>query len=236
MQHVRKMTSRTRRAGSLHALAAILLLPMWLIAGGGCTSLSGAAADSVKLLVHGHKSHVSPTAQSVAAKPYYQLKVSSKAGSALLVLGNIDHGREAWYSATGEILFLRHGVLVKTWAMQPDILATQLPADSPFRTGLQHLTGVTHTTRSLDLPGYRYGVPVDATLTPVGTETVDILGTPHQLLRVDEHLDAGEAGFRADNRYWVDPRDGFVWKSRQSIPGGLTLTLTELKPYRGEGT
>lgn len=230
------MTPRSKHAGTTwRVLAAALLLPAWLVAGGGCTSLSGATADSVKFLVHGHKSHVSPTAESVAAKPYYQLKVSSKAGSALLILGNIDHGREAWYSATGEILFLKHGVLMKTWAMEPDIVATRLPADSPFRTGLQHLTAPVQSTRSLDLPGYRYGVRVTATLTPVGTETVDILGTPHELLRVDEHLDAAGMDFRADNQYWVDPRDGFVWKSRQSIPGGLTLTLTELKPYRGAG-
>jgi hypothetical protein len=64
-------------------------------------------------------------------------------------------------------------------------------------------------------------------------ETVDILGTPRPLLRIDEHVRSAALGFEADNRYWVDPADGFVWKSRQTIPGGLTLTLTELRAYRG---
>lgn len=236
MRLARKMTSASKHATTWRTAVTRLLLPVLLAATAGCSNLSTATTDTVRLLTHGNKNSVSPTPESVAAKPYYQLEVSSKAGSALLILGNIDHDREAWYSATGEILFLHHGVLVKTWDMQPDIIATRLPADSPFRSGLQHLQGAVQSTRSLDLPGYRQGVTATSTLTPVGMEDVTILEKPHRLLRIDEHLEAPAAGFAADNRYWVDPADGFVWKSRQSIPGGLTLTLTELKPYRGRGS
>ncbi|HET8553847.1 MAG TPA: YjbF family lipoprotein [Rhodanobacteraceae bacterium] len=215
------------------------LVCLWLIAAlavGGCSTLSDASVDTLGLLVHGDKSNASPTATSVAAKPYYQLEVDSEAGTALLILGNLDHGREAWYDATGGILFLHHGVLVKTWHMRPDIVGTRLSADSPFRTGLQHLQAPVKTTRSLDLPGYRYGVTAVSTLTPAGMHDVTILGTSHRLLQIDEHIQAPSVGFAADNQYWVDPQDGFVWKSRQTIPGGLTLTLTELKPYRGSGS
>jgi len=215
------------------------LVCLWLIAAlaaGGCSTLSNASVDTLGMLVRGNKSNAMPTAAGVATKPYYQLEVDSEAGTAVLILGNLDHGREAWYDASGGILFLRHGVLVKTWRMRPDIVATRLPADSPFRTGLQHLQAPVKTTRSLDLPGYRYGVTAVSTLTPAGMHDVTILGTVHRLLRVDEHMSAPSVGFEADNCYWVDPSDGFVWKSRQTIPDGLTLTLTELKPYRGSGS
>lgn len=214
----------------------LMCLPLAaVLAASSCSTLSDASVDTLGLLVHGNKSNASPTPASVAAKPYYQLEVRSKAGTAVLILGNLDHGREAWYDATGGILFLRHGILVKTWRMRPDIVTTRLPADSPFRTGLQHLQTPVQTTRSLDLPGYRYGVTATSMLTPAGMHDVSILGTVHRLLRIDEHMSAPSVGFEADNRYWVDPTDGFVWKSRQTIPGGLTLTLTELKPYRGDG-
>lgn len=225
--------AKTRRVEVRH-LAWVCLLLAATLAASGCSTLSDASVGTLGLLIHGDKSTVSPTAASVAAKPYYQLEVSSRAGLALLILGNIDHGREAWYDAAGGILFLHYGVLVKTWNMRPDLVATRLPADSPFRSGLQHVQTPTQTSRSLDLPGYRYGVTATSTLTPEGLHDVDILGTFHRLLRVDEHIRAPSIGFEADNSYWVDPTDGFVWKSRQSIPGGLTLTLTELRPYRGK--
>lgn len=189
-----------------------------------------------ELAVRGQPQTAAPTPAKVAALPYAQLGVTSKAVSAVLVLGYVDHGRLAWYSSNQEILFTRHGVVVKTWSLQPDILATHLPADSPFVTGLERLTGPVTTTRTLDLPDYRYGVVATSELAPAGARDVTILGKVHRLLRVDEHIRAPSIGFAADNRYWVDPANGFVWKSRQTLPGGQTLTLTVLKPYGGDGS
>lgn len=208
----------------------VALAALWLAA---CAVLPQTTADTVRLVLSG-KPTLDLGAAEVAARPYYQLQVDSKHGEALLVLGNVDDGREAWYSARDEIVFLQHGLLVKSWHLGADIDATRLPADSPFRTGLQHLRAPVESHRTVDLsPGYRYGVTLDSLLAPAGMETVDILGTPRTLLRIDEHVRSAASGFEADNRYWVDPADGFVWKSRQTIPGGLTLTLTELRAYRG---
>ncbi|HEX7339846.1 MAG TPA: YjbF family lipoprotein [Rhodanobacteraceae bacterium] len=200
---------------------------------GGCSNVASATRGTLGLLIHGTNSHVVPTPAGVAAIPYAQLQVTSKDGSAVLVLGNVDHGREAWYSADKEIVFLRDGVLVKTWHLRPDIVSTHFPPDSPFLTGLQHLRAAVTTTRTLDLPDYRYGVEATSHLVPAGMHDVVILGRTHHLLRIDETLVAPAIHFRADNVYWVDPTTGLVWKSRQSIPGGLILTLTQLKPYRG---
>jgi hypothetical protein len=82
-------------------------------------------------------------------------------------------------------------------------------------------------------PGYRYGVIVDARLVPAGRTEITILGTPHTVLRVDEQLSAPAAGYHATNHYWVDPRNGYVWKSEQHVTPQLTLTLTALRPYLG---
>lgn len=209
----------------------VVLAAMLLAA---CTVLPQTTVDTARLVFSG-KPKLDLTAAEVAARPYYQLQVDSKRGSALLVLGNVNAGREAWYSAQDEIVFLQHGLLVKSWHLGTDIDATRLPADSPFRTGLQHVRAPIESHRVVDLsPDYRYGVTLDSRLSPAGVETVDILGTRHRLLRIDEHVRSAALGFEADNRYWVDPADGFVWKSRQTIPGGLTLTLTELRAYRGD--
>lgn len=216
---------RGSRVASLTALAMLLA---------GCAILPSTTVDTFRLVTAG-KPKLELSAAAVAARPYYQLLVDSSEGSAVLVLGNVDAGREAWYSAGKEILFLHHGVLVKTYGLQSNIDATQLPEDSPFRTGLQHLQAPVETSRVLDLsPGYRYGVNASSRLTPAGVEAVEILGTSRRLLRIDEQLQVPALELRTDNRYWVDPADGFVWKSRQTIPGSATLTLTALRPYRGE--
>jgi len=200
----------------------------------GCSTLSTTTADSFALLFGKGREAVAPTAAEVAARPYYQLEFDAGARSGLLILGNIDHGRQAWYDANDLIVFLRHGVLVKVSGMHPGIVATRLPADSPFVSGLEKLHGPTTAIRRLDLPDYRYGVTATSTLVPDGLREVTILGRAHRLLLVEEHIQAPAIGFAATNRYWVDPSDGFVWKSRQTIPGGETVTLTQLRPYRGE--
>lgn len=97
---------------------------------------------------------------------------------------------------------------------------------------MQQLSAPVSTTRRVDLsPGYRYGVRLHSRLSPGPLETVQILGEPHRLRRIDEHVDAPGMGWQADNRYWVDPADGRVRKTRQTLPGGATLTLTMLRPY-----
>lgn len=174
----------------------------------------------------------STTAAEVEAKPFFQLEVKTRFGTGLMILGNVDHGRESWYDSSGKILFLEHGLVVKTLGFPEDVLDTRWPDDSPFVTGLQHLREPLTASRQVDLDGYRFGVEETSRWVPEGEAEIDILGTRHRLLRVTEQVSASD-GRRSLNRYWVDPADGFIWKSEQTLPGGLVLTLTSLKPYKG---
>lgn len=216
-----------RLAARSSLIVAALLL-------GGCSDWARGVAETARRVVH--PSPELPTSAQVMARPYFQMQVDQGRHSAVLVLGNIDGEREAWYSHDGVILFLRHGVLVKSWGLAPGNLdATALPADSPFVTGLQRLTGTVSSTRRVDLsPGYRYGVSLVSELSPGPLESVQVLGQSHQLRRIDEHVRAVGLHWQADNRYWVDPADGLVWKTRQTLPTGTTLTLTMLRPYQPE--
>ena len=177
--------------------------------------------------------HVEPTATGVAAKLYYQLEAISPQGSAVLILGNLDGHREAWYGTHQVVVFIEHGRVVQTVGLTQNLDGLQLPAIDPFARGLQTLTTPVDYSFDADWsPGYRYGVHVDARLIPAGSEQITILGTTHQVLRVDEQISAPAAQYRAINHYWVDPQDGFVWKSEQQVVPGLTLKLLQLRPYR----
>jgi hypothetical protein len=212
----------------------LLAWPLLLLALQGCTDLSRSSIDTLKLAIH-HRAQVAPTAAEVAARPYFQLQVSSADGSAVLILGNVDGVREAWYGAGQVAIFIEHGRIVKTIGLSQNLDGVQLPGDDPFARGLQTLSAPTsYRMRSDWSPGYRYDVAVDATLTPAGHEQINALGTTRAVRRVDEQLSAPALHYRATNRYWVDPRDGFIWKSEQHVAPGLTLQLLQLRPYRGE--
>jgi len=179
------------------------------------------------------KAHVQPTAAEVAAKPYFQLEASGPDGSAVLILGNVDGQRQAWYGKHGVVVFIDQGRVVQTTGLRQNLDGVQLPANDPFARGLQTLDApVTYRMDKDWSPGYRYGVPVEATLTPAGHEQVTILDKTRDLLRVDEQIHVPALHVGAINHYWVDPRDGFIWKSEQQVAPGLSLKLVQLRPYR----
>jgi hypothetical protein len=207
---------------------------MVLFALAACSAVSSGSVQAIRLAVHGESVH--PTAESVAASPYYQLQANGPDGEAILVLGKVEDGKLGWYGQGDDILFTRDGVLVKTVGLPQNLGAMALSgAADPFATGLQHVNAPMSYMRTVDWsPGYRYGVVMQATLTPESTDNVEILGTTHHLRRYDEHL-SGPAGSYT-NRYWVDPADGFIWKSRQYVAPGFPIELIALRPYTGKAS
>ncbi len=211
---------------------ALTVVSLLVLAMAGCTTLGSSITDSMKLALTGHHSTM-PDAAQVATNPYAQMFVRTANGQGVLVLGNIDGARQAWYGKGHVVVFLRHGRVVATTGLDHGLAGLHAPADNPFAHGLQQLSAPVTYTETLDWPPYRYGVPVTVHVAPQGMERVSILGQAHDLLRVDATLDAPAAGWRAVNRFWVDPADGRVWKSRQHVSPGQVLTLVLLKPWPG---
>lgn len=226
------MAPKARCVARCRLLAWLLLASPLLLSLHGCSELSRSSVNAMRLAVKGQP-QVQPSAAEVAAKPYFQLQASSAEGSAVLILGNVDGKRQAWYGNHHVVVFLEHGRVVQTTGLGQNLDGVQLPADDPFVRGLQTLsTSVTYHMDQDWSPGYRYGVPVEATLTPAGHEQISILGQAHDVLRVDEQLSVPSLHYRATNHYWVDPHDGFIWKSEQQVAPGLSLHLLQLRPYR----
>jgi hypothetical protein len=205
---------------------------MAVVLSSGCTTVSLGSLDALKQAVD-HRSAIRPTAASVAAQPYFQLQVSSHDGEAIMILASAQGATLGWYGTDGQAVFLRHGLLVKTLGLTQNLDAVLLPQADPFVSGLQHLQQPITYTRVMDWsPGYRYGVQAQVQLSPKAMEDVEILGTVHHLRRIDERVRSTEAGLDVVNRYWVDPVDGFIWKSRQYAAPDLPLELIQLRPYR----
>lgn len=222
------------RMNRLHARIAGAMVGCALLGIAGCTEVSRGSLESVRLLWRG-KPTLAPTAEQVAARPFYQMRATTAAGDAVLILGNVDGPREFWYGAQGVLVVLQHGRVVMTAGLDRNLDGNRLssPGD-PFATGL-HRLGTRLAYERVDdwSPGYRYGVPVHAVLRPTGSAEIDILGASRHTLLITEEITATSAGYHVTNRYWVDPSDGFVWMSEQHVMPGLTMKLVQLRPYRG---
>ncbi len=215
----------TRHANRQRPVALALLV---LITATSCGVVGKTSVKSVQMALQG-KPDVEPTAAEVAANRFPQIKVTGPAGGAVLVLGNIDSGRQAWYSSERSIVFLSDGVVVGTHGSSPELQDMTLDGDSPFHALHRIADGTTVQRRYDVMPDYRYGMSVTGTLTTLGKEKVHILESERELLHVRERLQGD--GWKRDNHYWVDPANGFIWKSIQAIAPDTSLEVVQLKPY-----
>lgn len=198
-----------------------------LLALAACTSASRSTSDSFRLLFN---RQVEATPAQVAANRYPQIQLRAPDMSAVMVLGYVDDGQQSWYAGKEAVFQLDRDGLVTGTSGNGRQFSMRILGDSPF----DHLAAVTtavQVQRQYDAtPPYAVSVPVSGTLTRRGTDKVEILGRPMQLVRFEERLEGG--GMSATNLYWADATTGFVWKSRQHLAPGYAVELTQLKPYR----
>lgn len=204
-----------------------------LVAGCAPTPLMQATSDTMRIALVTPKAPVFSRRQ-VEALPYYQLQLDSANGSALLLLGRQEDGREFWAASTGQVLVIKHGLVRRMTGFATTLEGTQFKGTDPFENGLHRLPADASAERIIDwMPGYRYGISLHSRFRPLGVENIKILDEDHELLDVVEELNAPTVGWAATNRYWVDPRDGTILKSEQQLTPDLRVTLTALRPWRG---
>ena len=226
------MTSKDAVTAALplrNLLAVAVLLSAALIA--GCGSLAEASFKSIGIAISG-KPDIVPDPDAVAASRFAQIKVSGADGGAILVLGNLDGKRQAWYSTDRSIVFLQDGLVVATHGGRSELRGMSIEGSNPFHDLRRIEAGTTVHRRYDVMPGYHYGMRVTGTLQPLGRETLSILGKPRELLHIEEALHG--AGWSTRNHYWVDPDNGFIWKSVQAISADASLEIVQLKPFSAD--
>lgn len=215
----------------------------WLIASlalalAGCSTSTpfNLALDSLRLAWHG--TNTTPITRASADQlPYASLLVSvGDAPPALVVLAKADGPERIWVSADKAMLATRAGRLVKTVGLRSNLVGVNTLMPDPVQTGLHRIDHGSRYSRGVDLmPGYHFGALAESEFTPVGIETVTILGSTRQLLHVTERLQIPELQFHARNDYWVDPKTGFVWQSRQTLGPDLPpVFFAVAKPFAGD--
>jgi hypothetical protein len=200
----------------------------------GCNPLMSASLNNLKAAVVG-PDEVDVSAAEVAGVNYPQLKLTTPSGSGVLALVREREDLQFWVASGKQVLLLRNGLAVRTigLGLEGDLDGTRLADDSPFKQGLHHVADGFTTRRWIDLyKGQEVGVIVNSRFSRRSEQTLQILDKEYTVLRVDEHIDAPAIGLSATNRYWVDPRDGFILQSEQQLTSQLRVKFVQLTPDR----
>jgi len=171
--------------------------------------------------------------QEIANLPYATIAAKlGKGQKAILVLSTDQEGDLSWVAGDGGVLVTREGRLVKTAGFEENLRQTVIEADDPLASGKTDIDGMT-LNRTVDLMVKQSYVPIPVTSTfkVMGPEKIEIAGLQFDTVLVKEHNVSQTINWSYDNLYWMDPYDGFVWKSRQYFARDLPAVEIEvLKP------
>ena len=202
---------------------------------GGCTSSPAIknAVDVAKVQIFGHPDL--PLQRGTVAKlPYASMTARVGTGpQALLLLARLDGDEQHWISGIDRsVLALRGGRVVRTFGFPENLKDTRSEQIDPVDRLLHKLTEPVRHTRYIDLDlGSQFGLVIDSVFETLGPRKVRIVELDFDTILVRERNSARTVNWRFENFYWVDPGDGFVWKSRQTIARSFPPVQFEiLKP------
>jgi hypothetical protein len=211
--------------------AACLLL----LAAGGCSSEGGAWGEYFQIMrqsIGASFRTVSVARDQAASIPYASLGYRINGGDeAILVLATDSNGEQLWTAASHVVLLTRDGRVVRSVGLAHDIAGTQAQGGT-LPPLLDALKGPYRSIRTVDLPDIgAYGIALSCTTTAKGPQTISIIGTNIETVRVDEACRSSRPYWSFTNNYWIDPKSGFTWHSIQHLsPLGTTIQIEVFRP------
>ena len=142
-----------------------------------------------------------------------------KGPQALLLLARTQGQEQHWISGIDRsVLALQGGRVVKTFGFPENLKNTRSDEIDPVDRLLHKLVAPVRHTRYIDLDvGPHYGLVVDSVFESLGPQKVNIVELDFDTILIRERNSARTLNWEFENLYWVDPADGFIWKSRQVI-------------------
>ena len=202
------------------------------IAANGCSAIPvvNSALEVAKLGIVGQPD-LPLKREAISKLPYASMTARvGKSQQALFILGFSRGADQHWVTASGQSLVLRGGRLVKTAGLGDDLLFTRALGGDPV-DGQLHREGVPPKFSRIVDAGDSHGLIVDSEFKIIGGEKIMIVEIELRTVLVRERNVARTNNWDFDNYYWIDPGDGFVWKSEQVFARNVPPVRYEiLKP------
>ena len=231
---VKKVSNPTGiRTHARHALVSrrhVLVSTAALLAGCGESSLGLTVASATRLTIG---VDVPIKRSAVDNVPYATLGARIGRGPrGMLVLWAKEGSDLTWYSVDNVALVTRAGRVVRTAGLPENIRATRHLSPDPVALGLHRETNLIPWKREIDsIPELGYGMVIESAFRQRGAEKITIAEIEFDTIHVVERNVATTLSWTFENHYWVDPEDGFVWKSRQFIARAFgSIEIEILRP------
>jgi hypothetical protein len=193
-----------------------------------CNSMTATSIETLKLAVSGTANDVSR--EHIRSVQADSLLVRANGAEGLFVAPDSDGEQVNWYGLSEQVQ-TDHGRVTQLLGVGSDVLIP-LVANDPFITGLMQVSDGTTTVRRVDYPlAYQTGLAQHATYQRGPVERIDILGTLHNLQRIDETISMPQLNYRTTNYYWLDIPTGRVRRSVQHLSPSLPavdVTVTRM--------
>jgi hypothetical protein len=198
----------------------------------GCgDSAVGRSAAAIGQGIAGGRDAPPITREQADASPYAAILVRAEGGrTAYVVLHSATAERQTWLGADRTVLVTQRGRLVQTAGLPGgQLVDTWFGPPDPLAGPVELLEGAAGW-RVVDLqPGGRFGYRLDCTMRVTERGPVVILDRQYDLATVEERCRGGD-GASIVNRFWIDPRSGFVWKSDQWAGAAGRVRIEVVKP------
>lgn len=204
-----------------------MLVPFLTSCGGG---LGVDVVGAVRLTVFGSPD-VPISREVVDEIPYATIAAKiGKGPRSLLVLWRTEGDDLHWLSADGAAIVTRGGRVVRTAGLPTTMRETIIFEADPVATGLQLDHQRTPFMREVDFASKGI-VVMSSSFKVVRPTSINIVEIDFDTILVKEEVVAKHLNWKFTNRYWVDPADGFVWRSRQTISRDFPpIEIEVLKP------
>ena len=160
--------------------------------------------------------------------PYASIRLKIGKGPAgLLILETKEGKRSTWVSADQVKIVEREGKIIRTLG-----LTNNLTSIRPQRINL------TEFVKTKDSPMYKSFISLDnpevfelelnVKVFSKGLEEIEIVDKKYSLIHFVEEKENRYLRWKSEDHYWIDPEDGFVWRSIQNIAPNIPPILIEV--------
>ena len=160
--------------------------------------------------------------------PYASIRLKIGKGPAgLLILETKERKKNTWLSADQVTIVEREGRIIRTLG-----LTNNLTSIRPQRVNYVEFV------KNKDNPIYKSFISLDnpevfelelkVKVLNKGLEEIEIVDKKYSLIHFIEEKENRYLRWKSKDHYWVDPEDGFVWKSIQNIAPNIPPIVIEV--------
>ena len=162
--------------------------------------------------------------------PYASLLFNFRSSSqSLLILETEYNDKSRWVSADSKTITIQEGRIIETLGFPNDLLkvkASNLSFKEIINSNQVSNSTAYYSFKKPDL----YNLKVKLETRSLGLINVAVSGKVKNLYLIEEIISSKKINWVRKNKYWVDPKDYFVWKSEQDISPRLPrifITVTK---------